>query len=263
MAGAKERTKSVEMTTGIGVISFPHLFEAQANENKNDKGVPVYDCQFLIPKSDKDTARAILAAIKEVGEAKWGKDVWKQFKNPLRDGDKEAALPTEDGSTRGEKYPERLGHWFINARSQKPIGVVDRQRVPITDHSRIYAGCMVKVAVSFYVYSNSGNTGIGCGLNGVQFIRDGEPIAAGGKPAVESMFDMLDDEELGDDDLDGLDADLEDEVEEEEVEETPPPAKKAAAKKAPAKKAAAKKKAAPVEVEEEDEDLLDDLDDLE
>lgn len=249
MAGNTEK-KTVDVTTGIGTISFPHLFTVQAEQNKNDKGEPVYDCQFLIPKSDRDTARALLAAIKEVGEAKWG-DKWKQVRSPLRDGDKEKDGLTEDGSTKAEKYPERLGHWFINARSKKPIGVVDRTRVPIEDHSKIYAGCKVKINVTFYPYSNSGNHGIGCGLNGVQFIADGEPIAGGGKPSVESMFDLLDD-------ADDLDLDGDDLLDEEPEEK---PAKKAAAKKATAKKAA-KKKAEPIEVEDEDEDLLDDLDDL-
>jgi hypothetical protein len=265
MATATEK-KTVDLTTGVGIISFPHIFKETVSTN--DKGEKVYDCQFLIPKSDRDTARAILAAIKEVGEAKWG-DKWKQVRTPLRDGDKEKDQLTEDGSTKGEKYPERLGHWFINARSTKPIGVFDRQRDPIVDHDRVYAGCRVKIAVTFFPYSNSGNHGVGCGLNGVQFIADGEPIAGGGKPSVESMFDMLDD----DDDHD-LDADLD--ADEPEVEEPKPakkaPAKKAAAKKAPAKKAAAKKpEPEPVDedddlddidVDEDEDDLLDDLDDL-
>ena len=266
MAGSTEK-KTVDITTGVGIISFPHLFKEQAEQNKNDKGEPIWDCQFLIPKSDRETAKRLLAAIKEVGEAKWG-DKWKKVRTPLRDGDREQDELTEDGSTKGEKYPERLGHWFINARSHKPIGVVDRQRVTIDDHSRIYAGCKVKINVTFYPYSNSGNHGIGCGLNGVQFIADGEPIAGGGKPAVESMFDLLDDED--DLDLDGLDADLDAEDEPEAK-----PAKKAAAKKAaakaPAKKAAAKKKKAAepedddldsIGADEDEDDLLDDLDDL-
>jgi hypothetical protein len=248
---------NVDLTTGVGVLSFPHLTKEAADQNKNDKGVPIYDCQFLIPKSDRETAKAILAAIKKVGEAKWG-DNWKKVRTPLRDGDKEKDELTEDGSTKGDKYPERLGHWFINARSQKPVAVVDRGRSPIIDvQGETYSGCKVKIAVSFYTYSVSGNHGVGVGLNGVQKIAEGEPIGGGGKPAVESMFDMLDEsDDLGLDE-DDLDADLGDE----EVE-APAPAKKAAAKKAPAKKAAAKKAAAPIEVEDDEDDLLDDLDDL-
>ncbi len=244
----------VDLTTGIGTLSFPHVFAS--TKLKNDKGKDVYDIQFIIPKSHRADVRAILVAIKKVGEAKWG-DNWKKVRTPLRDGDKEKDELTEDGSTKGDKYPERLGCFFLNARSAKPVGVYDRQRNPINDADAIYGGCKGKIAVTFYPYSSSGNHGVGVGLNGVQKISDGESFG-GGRPSVESMFDLLDD----DDDLG-----LEDEVEEEAA---PAPAKKTAAKKAPAKKAAAKKAAAAPVVEEDDlldesedeDDLYDDLDDL-
>lgn len=186
---------TVDITTGVGTISFPHLFRSTATTN--DKGETMYDVQLIIPKSQRDDARALLAAIKKVGEAKWGAK-WKQVRNPLRDGDAEKDELTEDGKTKGEKYPERLGCYFINARSSKPVAVVDRSRTPITDPDDVYGGCKGKISVTFYPYAKSGNTGIGAGLNGVQKIADGTPF--GGGPAVESMFDALDDDDLLDDD---------------------------------------------------------------
>lgn len=241
MAG-KERV-TVDLTTGIGTISFPHLFASTAG--KNDKGETVYDVQLIIPKSQKEDVRDILRAIQKVGKAKWGEN-WKKVRTPLRDGDAEKDELTEDGTTRGEKYPERLGCYFINARSTKPVGVYDRQRNVITDPGEVYGGCVGKVALTFYPYSTSGNHGIGAGLNGVQKISEGEPFG-GGRPSVESMFDLLDDED--DDDLD-TDDDLDD-----FEDEAPAPAKKSA----PAKKAPSRRK--PVEVEDDEDDLLDDLDD--
>lgn len=236
-----------DITTGIGTLSFPHVFKETASTN--DKGETVYDIQFIIPKSQREDVRNILRAIKAVGEAKWG-DKWKQVRTPLRDGDAEKDELTEDGSTKGEKYPERLGCYFMNARSTKPVGVYDRTRNPILDADVLYGGCKGKIAVTFYPYSTQGNHGIGVGLSGVQKVADGEAFG-NARPSVESMFDMLeDDEDLGlDDDLDA------DEV------EAPAPAKKAAAKKAPAKKAAAKKTATP-DPEEDDLDVAADEDDL-
>lgn len=242
MAGKKH---NVDLTTNVGVISFPHLF--LGDHVTKDNGDLSYECQFLIPKSDREGVKAILRAIKEVGEAEWG-DKWKRVRTPLRDGDKEAEELAEDGQTRGEKYPERLGHYFFNARSTRPVLVVDRQRNVIGDKDTVYGGCKVKVSVSFYPYSQQGNLGIGASLNGVQKISDGESLGST-RPSVESMFDLLDDE----DDIDPDDPDL-DEEPEEEVEEAKP-AKKTAAKKTAAKKTAAKKKA----VEEDEEDLYDDL----
>lgn len=232
---ADNAVKKIDLTTGIGTLSFPHVFSS--TKTKNDKGEDVYDIQFIIPKTQRDDVRAILVAIKTVGEAKWGAN-WKKVRTPLRDGDAEADDLTEDGSTKGDKYPERKGCYFMNARSTKPVGVFDRQRTPIENPDDLYGGCKGRISVTFYPYSTSGNNGIGVGLNGVQKVSDGESFG-GGRPSVESMFDMLDDE-------DGLDVDAVDEVDEAPVT----PTKKAAAKR-PAKKAAAK--AVEVEVEEDDD----------
>jgi len=245
---ADNKRVTVDVTTGIGTLSFPHVFTN--TKSKNDKGEDVYDIQFIIPKSQRADVVALLKAIKAVGEAKWGAN-WKKVRTPLRDGDAEKDELTEDGSTKGDKYPERLGCYFLNARSTKPVGVYDRLRNPILDSDVLYGGCKGKIAVTFYPYSTSGNHGIGVGLNGVQKIADGESFG-GGRPSVESMFDMLDEE-------DDLGLDIEDEIEEEAA---PAPAKKVAAKRAPAKRAAAKP--APVEevdLDDEDDDLYGDLDD--
>ena len=261
MAG-KTNNHRVSLTTGAGIISFPRVFPGTAG--KKDDGSPSYDIQILIPKTDKDSVRAILRAIKEVGEAKWG-DNWRKVRTPLRDGDKEKGELTEDGTTKEEKYPERLGHYFINARSTKPVAVVDRKRVPIVNSDELYGGCKGKIAITFYPYSTSGNHGVGVGLDGVQKISDGESFG-GGRPSVENMFDALDD-----DDDDDLYSDVEDEIEdeiEEEPEEKPAPRKRAAVKKAAApaaKKAAAKRKPEPepeIDIEEDEDDLYGDLDDL-
>lgn len=248
MATATKSKKKVsrDITTGIGTLSFPHVFTSTAS--KKDDGSASYDIQIIIPKSQREDVRALLAAIREVGEAEFGEN-WKKVKIPLRDGDKEKNDITDDGSTKGDKYPERLGCVFLNARSTKPVGVYARDRSPITSPDELYGGCKGKIAISFYSYSKQGNTGIGVSLNGVQKISDGEPFGSS-RPTVETMFDMLDDaDDLG----------LEDEVE--EVEEAPkPPAKKAAAKKAPAKKAAAKKAEPEPEPEPDEDDDLDLLD---
>lgn len=242
---ADKNRVTVDITTGIGTLSFPHVFRETASQK--DDGTPSFDIQIIIPKTQREDARALLRAIQTVGKAKWGEN-WTKVKNPLRDGDKEADDVTDDGSTKGEKYPERLGSYFLNARSAKPVGVYDRGLVPITEPDTLYGGCKGKISITFYPYSNSGNHGIGAGLNGVQKVGEGTPFGSG-KPSVDSMFELLEGED--DSALDGLD----EEVEEVEVEAPKPAAKKAAAKKATAKKAAATPPA-----DDDEIDLLDDLD---
>lgn len=203
MAG-KNDTKNdlrADLKTGIGVFSFPHIFKQTVS--KNDDGDDIYEIQFLIPKKQRADVKAIHEAINKVAKAKWG-DKYRSVRNPLRDGDAEADELAEDGSTRGEKYPERIGHYFFNARSKKPVAVVDRDRDPIVDHEAVYGGCRGVLNVTFYPYITKGNQGVGVGLNGVQKVADGESFGGAGKPSVESMFDMLDDVEdygdgLGDD----------------------------------------------------------------
>lgn len=246
MAGKKH---TVDLTTGIGTFSFPRVFKETAGL-KDDKVTKSYDIQILIPKSQKADVKAILLAIREVGQAAYGEN-WKKMRHPLRDGDKEADTKfAEDGTSYREKYPERLGCVFINARSTRPVPVVARDRSAITDHQDLYGGSKGKISITLYPYANNGNTGIGAALNGVQKIAEGESFGGSG-PAVESMFDILEGEDEDDAGLDDIDLD-----DEEEPEPPKRPAKKAAAKKAPAKK-----KAPEPEPEEDDDDI--DLDDME
>lgn len=268
---------SVDITTGVGIISFPHVFADTASTN--DRGETVYDLQLIIPKSQRADIKALLKAISTVGQDRWG-DKWKQVRNPLRDGDKEADELTQDGSTKGEKYPERLGCYFINARSYQPVGVFDRSLRPITDSSALYGGCKGRISVTLKAYSHSGNHGISAWLNGVQKVGEGEPLGGSGMKSVESMFDMLDDVDL-DDDFDDeeeeavapktrtkakikkkkaqepeeLDEDLDDLDDDEDDE----PVVKTPVKKA-TKKKVAKKPTKVEEPEDDDDDLYDDAD---
>ena len=237
------------LTTGVGTCSFPHLFPATIR--KRDDGSEGYEVQIIIPKSDRAACRALLTAVKEVGEEQWGAN-WKGVKNALHDGDREKNKITGDGTTAGERYPERANSFFFTARTKFPIAVVDRQRNLITDPGAVYAGCKIKLAVDVYAYSNQ-SQGIGFGLNGVQFVADGEPLGGGGKPAVETMFDVLDDEELDEDSFE------DDEYEDDEPEPEPKP--RARRTRAAAAKPAATRRRRKPEPEPEPEDDEDDLDD--
>lgn len=235
------KTKNIDLTTGVGTISFPRVFMSTKTQKESD-GSDQYDLQFIIPRTQVEDCKAIMAAIKEIAVDKWG-DNWKNNKVyiPFRNGDKEAGNLAGDGQTNGEKYPERLGCYFFAARSGQPVAVVDRKMVVINNPDHLRGGDKVKVAISFYAYDKNGNRGVGISLNGVQKISDGEPLGSV-KPSTASMFQMLDE----DDDLD---------LDTAEVEEAPVAAKKAPAKRAPAKKAPAKKAEPEPEVDDDD-DLL-------
>ena len=165
-------------------LSYCHIWEPSAING----GTPKYSLCVLIPKSDTETverARASIEAAYHEGEAVLkgnGKSVppMTAIRTPLRDGDLERP---DDAAY--------AGMWFVNANStQQPI-IVDADRRPIIDRNEVYSGCYGRVSLTFFAYNMNGNRGIACGLNGVQKIRDGEPLGSRCNPDV----DFADDDE--------------------------------------------------------------------
>ena len=128
-----------------------------------------YSVSVLIPKEDTATVNAVNVAIDaaiEEGIAKFG------GKMPNK---AEIMLPLHDGDVECDDEAYR-GHWFINANSNTPPGIVDRDLKQILDKSEVYSGCYARVSLSFYAFNIRGHKGVGCNLRNVQKIRDGEPL---------------------------------------------------------------------------------------
>ena len=60
-----------------------------------------------------------------------------------------------------------------------------------TNEKEIYPGCYGRVSISFYPFSKNGQVGIGCGINNVQKICDGEVIGINSRP--EDDFTIIED----------------------------------------------------------------------
>ena len=71
-----------------------------------------------------------------------------------------------------------------SAKQQPVIVGLDMQN--ILNPAEVYSGCYIRANVNFFAYSSNGNKGIGCGLNAVQKIGDGEPL--GGRVSAEEAF---------------------------------------------------------------------------
>lgn len=156
--------KSVKVVTGKVRFSYAHVFEPQAAQ---EGGVPKYSVSIIIPKSDKDTIERINKAIEQVKEdnkSVWGGTIPKGLKGGLRDGDAEKDDPAYANS------------YFINANSQQKPGVVDQDLNPIIDRSEFYSGCYGRASISFFAYNSNGSKGVGCGLNNVQKMEEGEKL---------------------------------------------------------------------------------------
>jgi hypothetical protein len=181
------QTQTTKVVTGVVRLSYAHLFEPTSINEGEDKK---YSVSILIPKKDKVTIAKIedaIAAATQQGKAKWGGKIPAKLKLPLRDGDVDR--PDDDAY---------VGHYFINASTKSKPGVVDKDLNPVLDQEEVYSGCYARVSVNFYPFEASGNRGVAVGLNNVQKLKDGEPLA-GKSSALDDFSEELELEE--DDDL--------------------------------------------------------------
>lgn len=164
------------ITIGEVRLSYCNVFQPQPPFN-NPTGEKKFSVTVLVPKSNPAAKAAIDAAINAAIEAgvsaKWG-----GVRPPVpaicvHDGD--GPRPS-DGQPFGA---ECKGCWVFTAscKADQPPFVVDQQVQKIINPTEVYSGCYANVNVTFYAYNQAGKKGIGCGLNGVQKARDGEPLA--------------------------------------------------------------------------------------
>jgi len=157
------------MITGEVIISYPNVFVAVPNQS----GVLKFGMSLLIDKTDTKTIDEIRKHIERATQ-KGLATIWNNKKpnfryEPLRDGDKELASGEKDD-------PIYKGKFFLNASSDKAPGVVGSDAKPIIDQNILYAGCIVRGDINPFPYKNSGNCGVGWGLNNVMFIREGSRL---------------------------------------------------------------------------------------
>lgn len=173
-------TSNTKVITGKCRLSYAHVWDP-ASINGSD---PKYSACILIPKTDKTTLSKINAAVKAATEdgvkSKWQGKKPGRLKTPLRDGDEERP---ED-----EAY---AGMYFLNANSNDAPGIIDAAKHEILDRREVYSGCYCRFSINLYPYSVSGNNGVAAGLNNIQKVCDGAPLA--GRSRAEDDFDELDD----------------------------------------------------------------------
>jgi hypothetical protein len=166
------------VTTPEFRMSYPNVFKAKMNKMN---GKEEYGVMALFP-AGTDFSQMKAAAAEAMTE-KFGanRDKWPQnWKNPFR-------MTKQDGSV-----PEHLeeGAIFMNFRSDRRPGLVDRKKQDILDSEEIYGGCWGRASVRAYAYDTAGNKGVSFGLNHLQKTRDDEAFGAG-RVSVDDAFDAL------------------------------------------------------------------------
>lgn len=169
---------STKIVTGKVRFSYVNVWEPTSMQEGQPKK---YNMAILIDKNDKATLDKINAAIEEAKKSKaseWCKNgKWIKLAMPLRDGDEEKP-----------ENPEYAGKMFVNAKSSRMPGIVDKQNQPVIDHSMIYSGCYGRVQLSFYAFDVTGNKGVAVGLENIQTFNEGESL--GGGASAEEVFGM-------------------------------------------------------------------------
>lgn len=171
---------STKVVTGKVRFCFCHVFEPSAMEGQPEESAKYSVC-VIIPKDDIKTIEKIKKAIeatKVVGKSKLADRAGKipsTIKLPLRDGDEERS---------GDEAFANA--YFINATSNRKPTIVDRNLDPIMDKDEFYSGVYGRVSINFFAFNTSGNKGIAAGLQNIQKLEDGEPLA-GGSTATEDF----------------------------------------------------------------------------
>lgn len=173
-----------KVLTGKVRLSYCHLTEPRATAPGSTE--EKYSATLLIPKTDTATKAqldaAMQAAVQEGTVTKWNNAVPPVIKYPLYDGDG----VRQSGEPFGE---ECKGHWVINASSRQKPQVIDLSGSEVLP-SGIYSGMYARVTIRFFAFSNQGNKGIGCGLNNVLKVEDGEPLG-GRASAMDDFGDVI------------------------------------------------------------------------
>jgi len=169
------------IVTGTCRASYCHLTQPK----RNASGEPRYSVTLLLPKSDVATKQMIDYAIEAAaqnGMARlWNGQRPPMLPTPLYDGD---GVRPSDGAPFSEEY---RGHWVFTASGKQQPSIVDINLQPILQPTDIYSGMYIRAGVTFFSYFQQGKRGIGCALDNVQKLADGEPLG-GNRASAQDDF---------------------------------------------------------------------------
>lgn len=175
-----------------GRLIWARLFEAESMED----GDPSYSCAILFKEDTnlKAIRKAIDAAIDDMP---WKGKLPRKAKMCLIEGDEIDDLAEE------YDYIES-GDVILKLRRLEKYGqpqLWDQKVEAIESPTEMYSGCWVVGDVEFFGWERQTSSGVSCRLNGLQKIKEDEPLG-GGKANTEDSFSKVKVEDDDDDDDD-------------------------------------------------------------
>ena len=179
------------VTIGGVRFSYQHVFEPVLPKNAKPGDKPKYSVCVIVPKSNTRAVELIenaIEAAKQLGKkgtktCNWGGIIPRKLETVWRDGD--------DDNDRDA--PELYDSYYFNASCKSAPGVIDKDFRPIDpdDPNGFYSGCWGRAEINFFPI-NYGTPKIAAGLNNIQKMKDGVPLA--GSRSAESAFSACDDD---------------------------------------------------------------------
>lgn len=177
------KTSSGECVLGPVRLSYLTVFKPRLNEMNSQME---YSVVLMIPKladeagylkNPPEHIKALADEIKSVLAEKFGTKIPGNWKNPLRDGDKET---NNDGEA---KMP---GHFFMTAKCKSEYAplLIDGPKNKVTDGWN--SGDYGIVKFKLFAFDQPANKGVAVGLRAIQFLHKGESLG-GGEPTDEGF----------------------------------------------------------------------------
>ncbi|MDY7579379.1 DUF2815 family protein [Herbaspirillum sp. RTI4] len=164
-------------------LAFPNIFEPKVNE----QGKAQFGAAFIFA-ADHAVKKQLDKAIDEVGQAKWGATKWPAMKKQMMAGDN-LLIHNGDAKASLDGYE---GNLYVNAYNTVRPTVVDRDTSPlVAADGKPYSGCYVNAVLDIWAQDNQYGKKVNAQLQGVQFSKDGDAFAGGGKAAEASDFEAI------------------------------------------------------------------------
>ncbi len=61
--------------------------------------------------------------------------------------------------------------YFINASSKQAPGIIDQNKIRLTDSGTIVSGDYIRASINLFPFNTNGNKGIAVGLNNIQLVE--------------------------------------------------------------------------------------------
>ena len=194
---AKEEKKYTNVTTPIGICSFPYLVKPDTGRKESSNK---YSCEIYIPKpvwakEGKPVVDAIMKIAREFFKNPKLKKL-SEFKNPITDMDTVSdAKDYQKGTIRIRA--KASSSFSPGGKDQKPTVIGPRKdpesgKFPILSEELVAAikgGDHVRLIGGLFGYTQQGG-GISMGLNFVQFAKEGKAIGQGKMKQLENLGEI-------------------------------------------------------------------------